>query len=174
MSTCPFYNHLVLVKKKQQFGLKLPFGCQNTARNVPRCPSKHGFVDCRRPDFLWKKDRHKHGWKGPHPHSLANKTWFSTAGSGVCELTNQRRLGICDGRALKRHALKQMFQTEGGIQSCNTGQDETTVLWHVNLMYSWPKTENYEDDNEHYTSPWKLYGERLMCRYWKPFKYHQK
>ena len=60
-------------------------------------------------------------------------------GSGMCELTNQRRLGICDGRALKRQELKLSVSERGGIRPCSTGQYETTdvffvALKHINLF----------------------------------------
>ena len=55
-------------------------------------------------------------------------------GSGVCELTNQRRLGICDGRVLKRQELKHSVSDRGAIRRCSTGQYETTDVFFTILI----------------------------------------
>ena len=56
---------------------------------------------------------------------------MSNAGSGMCELTNQSRRGIQEGKT----ELKQSISHRGGILCCSTGQnEETNALKHVNLF----------------------------------------
>lgn len=50
---------------------------------------------------------------------------MSGAGSGVRKMTNQSRLRILEEELKQRGATRE-FQTEGEIQSCNTGQYEKT------------------------------------------------
>ena len=52
----------------------------------------------------------------------------SGAGSGVCELTNQKTLGILEGGALKRQELKQRGNTElqhSARQACKLSLAQT-------------------------------------------------
>ena len=50
------------------------------------------------------------------------------AGSGVCELTNQSRLGICAGGALKRQELKQGLLTK-------TSQQQDFKVWILYAIF---------------------------------------